>query len=179
MQDLYPIIVLSPLVGLIAYCASHVSLARRNFGRSPYASLAIGFICGFVIVVMVTTWTLVRGDFEAWDCTGYLVLDVMTYVALAFGYFNFVNLMVASLRIRILEELRIAGGCMSRASLTRQYDSQAVISARLDRLVRGGHIVERDGRFYRGRIGFLLVARVFDRLRSVIIGPAPPKEHTA
>jgi hypothetical protein len=47
-----------------------------------------------------------------------------------------------------------------------------VADLRLERLVRGGHLVERNGRLHTGRLQFLLVARIFDGLRWLIFGPA-------
>ena len=92
-------------------------------------------------------------------------------LAFAFGYFNFVNLTVASLRIRILEELLDSGGWLSRDAILDRYGTSSVADLRLERLVGGGHLVERNGRLHTGRLQFLLVARIFDALRWLILGP--------
>ncbi|NBV46644.1 MAG: hypothetical protein EBR86_13660 [Planctomycetia bacterium] len=110
------------------------------------------------------------------DGTAYVVLDTLTYLALAFGYFNFVNLTIASLRIRLLEEIQQAGGALERARLVEKYDSREVVRVRVERLLRGGHLVERDGRLLRGRAVFLVVARIFDWLRWAIIGSRSPED---
>lgn len=99
-----------------------------------------------------------------------MVLNVATYAALGWCYFHFVNLGIASLRIRILEELVEAGGAMSGERLAGLYDDQAVITARLQRLRAGGHLVEHEGRYKIGRQRFLVVAKIFDGLHALIFG---------
>jgi hypothetical protein len=139
-------------------------------GRSPYHSLKLGFLCGLAVAFLLSGWGVGRMALSLQDRTGYVVLNVLTYLALAFGYFNFVNLTVASLRIRLLEEVREAGGALSAATLEAAYDSTAVVATRIQRLVQGRHLVEKNGRLHSGRIRFLLVARIFACLRWAIIG---------
>jgi hypothetical protein len=109
------------------------------------------------------------------DRIGFVVLNLFTYVALAFGYFNFVNLTVASLRIRLLEEIGEAGGALPATTLKAAYNSSEVVAIRLQRLVQGGHLVEKDGRLHSGRLPFLIVARIFDGLRWFILGVKAPR----
>jgi len=119
------------------------------------------------------TWAACSRDAAPFIDTLALVgLNIVASLAFAFGYFNFVNLTVASLRIRILEELVDSGGRLSRAALLNRYGTSSVADLRLSRLVGGGHLVERNGRLHTGRLQFLLVARIFDGLRWLIFGPA-------
>ena len=97
-------------------------------------------------------------------------VNAMAYLALAFGYFNFVNLNIASLRIRMIQELAESGGRLPTAHLIGLYNTETVIALRIDRLTSGGHLVERDGRYYSGKRRFLIVARIFDFLRWAILG---------
>jgi hypothetical protein len=105
------------------------------------------------------------------DTAAYVAMNGFASLAFAFGYFNFVNLTVASLRIRILEELLGSGGWLSRDAILDRYGTSSVADLRLERLVGGGHLVERNGRLHTGRLQFLLVARIFDALRWLILGP--------
>ena len=56
------------------------------------------------------------------------------------------------------------GRTIAGESLTGLYNTETVIAVRIDRLVSGGHLIERDGRYYSGKWRFLLVARTFDLL---------------
>jgi hypothetical protein len=170
MSGFYPVVVLAPVIGLAAYCLAQLAVARSIPGRGPYHSLRIGFACGLVITGVIASWAVAHMQINGWDCIAYLLLDLLTYLALAFGYFNFVNLTVASLRIRLLEELLAAGGKLPVDAITAAYDSRQVVAIRLARLVRGGHLVEKAGRLHSGRLPFLIVARIFDGLHWFIIG---------
>jgi hypothetical protein len=175
MRDIYPLVVATPVLGLAAYCLAQIVVARLTPGRSPYHSLKLGFIGGLIVTLAVSGWAVGRMAIGFEDRIGFVVLNLFTYVALAFGYFNFVNLTVASLRIRLLEEIGEAGGALPATTLKAAYNSSEVVAIRLQRLVQGGHLVEKDGRLHSGRLPFLIVARIFDGLRWFILGVKAPR----
>lgn len=166
----YPLLVMSPFIGLAAYCLSQVMAARSGRWKSPYSSLALGAFVGCALTVLVAAIAIHGMRSQGLDVVGYASISVATYLALAFGYFNFVNLTVASLRIRLLEEILAAGRPVSRSRLLALYNSASVSAIRLLRLVQGGHLVEKDGRLFVGKARFLVVARIFDVLRWFILG---------
>jgi len=170
--DHRPQVALAPVLGLAAYCVSHVVAARIIGGRNPYPALAVGALAGLVVTVAVTLAACLRDAAPPGDTLALVGLNTVAALAFAFGYFNFVNLTVASLRIRILEELADSGGRLSRAALLERYGTSSVADLRLERLLAGGHLVERNGRLHTGRLQFLAVARIFDGLRRLIFGPA-------
>lgn len=170
--DHRPLVALAPVIGLAAYCVSHVVTARIIRGRSPYPALAIGALVGLAVTIAVTIVACRRDAVSLGDTLALVGLNTLAALAFAFGYFNFVNLTIASLRIRILEELAEAGGRLPRAALLDRYGTASVADLRLARLLGGGHLVERNGRLHTGRLQFLLVARIFDGLRWLIFGPA-------
>jgi hypothetical protein len=170
MQNIYPVVVSAPALGLAAYCLTQILVSRLAPGRSPYHSLKFGFMGGLMVAMVVSGWGVSRMTISPQDRTGYMVLNLLAYLALAFGYFNFVNLTVASLRIRLLEEIREAGGALPADALKAAYNSQEVVALRLQRLVQGGHLVEKNGRLHSGRLPFLIVARIFDGLHWCIFG---------
>jgi hypothetical protein len=154
-----PLLALAPVIGLVVYCGTHIVTARVVRGRNPYPALAIGALAGLVATVATTLaacWSAVMPFIDTLALGG---LNAVAFLAFAFGYFNFVN-------------LTDAGGGLPRATLLDRYGTSSVADLRLDRLVRGGHLVERNGRLYTGRLQFLLVARIFDGLRRLIFGPA-------
>jgi hypothetical protein len=170
--DPRPLLALAPVIGLAVYCGTHIVAARCFRGRNPYPALAIGALAGLAATVAITLAACGRCAVPFIDTLALGGLNTVAFLAFAFGYFNFVNLTVASLRIRILEELADAGGRLPRAALLGRYGTASVADLRLERLVRGGHLVERNGRLHTGRLQFLLVARIFDGLRRLIFGPA-------
>jgi hypothetical protein len=173
MDGAYPVIVLAPIVGLAADCLAQVGTARLRRIGNPYVSMAAGIVVGLAVSVAATTTANARSAFGPADRIGFQILNTATYLSLAFGYFNFVNLTIASLRIRLLGELNGAGGVLERAALLETYNTRQVIAVRIDRLVRGGHLRELDGRYFIGKRRFLAVARVYNFLRVLVIGPWP------
>ena len=102
-----------------------------------------------------------------------VAMNAMASLGFGFGYLNFVNLTIASLRLRMLKEIANAGGPTPHQALLDRYGIAHVTDLRPERLVHGGHLVERNGRLYTGRLQFLAVARIFDIVWRVIFAPAP------
>ena len=173
MESVYPAIVMAPVLGLAADSVGQVVTARLIPGRSPYISMAVGILIGMLASIAMTTIAVQWSSFSQIDSACFQLLNAGTYLALAFGYFNFVNLTIASLRIRLLGELLSAGGALDRGSLLEAYNTRKVFDVRLNRLVDGGHLVDRDGRFFIGKRRFLAVARIYNFLRWFVIGPWP------
>lgn len=171
------LVVAAPVIGLAAACVTHLILARPLGGGGPYRALAAGIGVGLVVALACTIAPLAAASAPTADTLAFVLLNGTASLALAFGYFNFVNLTIASLRIRMLEEIRDAAGPLTKADLLARYDTGRVVGLRIDRLVNGGHLVDRDGRLVSGRRRFLLVARFFEALRRGILGRhagAPP-----
>jgi hypothetical protein len=161
---------LAPVLGLAAYCLSHLVACRAVRNRGNYFPLVVGFGCGLVFTVAISLVALLYSRYALADGLALTGVNAAAYMALAFGYFNFVNLNIASLRIRMIQELAESGGRLPVERLTSLYSTETVIEVRIDRLTRGGHLVERQGRYYSGKRRFLIIARIFDFLRWEILG---------
>jgi hypothetical protein len=164
-------IALAPVAGLAAYCLAHIILARQTAGKSPYFALSMAFLAGLAAVEGISLAALLQAGSTTTDIVAIVVLNSIGYFALAFGYFNFVNLNVTSLRIRMLQEVAESPQGVSRSALLSRYNVDEVVALRIERLVRGGHFVVRDDRFHVGKMRFLLLAWVFEILRYLILGP--------
>lgn len=175
MADHRPLVALAPVIGLAVYCVGHIVAARLIRGRNPYPALAIGAVMGLIVTLAITLVASVRGGNSAVDTLALTAMNTVASLGFAFGYFNFVNLTIASLRIRVLEEIADSGGWLPRAALLDRYGTGSVADIRLARLVGGGHLVQRNGRLYTGRLQFLLVARIFDAVRLLVFGTRHPR----
>lgn len=173
-MDGYRLAVLAPMIGLAVDAAVHVLLAWTT-SATPYRCLTVGFLTGSA-ALLVASLVAARGGGVVADGYGWLgAMNGLCYLALAFGYFNFVNLAIASLRIRMLEELVASGGRLPLRRLEDSYGTDRMIGLRIDRLLRGGHLRDEAGRLVSGRRPFLVVARVFDGLRWMILGSRAPQ----
>lgn len=179
MSTGYPTVVLAPVAGLAADCISQVLWARTARQSNPYTSLAVGILVGFAVATAATGIGLRTANLNAADSVALVMMNVAAYLALAFGYFNFVNLAIASLRIRLLCEIHDAGGSLPKTSLLAGYNTKEVIDLRLHRLVHGGHLIARDDVLTIGKPWFLRIAILYNALRWIIIGPWPPYESGA
>ena len=164
---------LAPVIGLAVYCTCHIALTRVLRTQSPYAALLLAFVPGLACM-LATTCAALAAMQAAWtDRAAYIFLNLTTYGALGWGYFHFVNLGIASLRIRILEELLDAGGSLPASALQMLYNTDRLIDTRIQRLNHGGHLLVSEGRYRIGKTRFLVTAKVFDWLRLLIFGITP------
>jgi hypothetical protein len=170
MFPTYALLATAPVFGLAVYCLSHLAACKMIRNRGNYFPLVIGCACGLAATAVTSVAALIWMQSSLADGFALAGINMLAYLAFAFGYFNFINLNIASLRIRMLQELAEAGGRLPAEHLTGLYSTETVIAVRIDRLARGRHLIERDGRYYSGKWQFLFVARTFDLLRWAILG---------
>ncbi len=163
---------LTPLAGLATYCLAQIAVSWLAARQTPYFSLFLGFAIGFSAVMGMNLALLWHSSSSGPDCLGLLLMNLIAYAALAFGYFNFVNMSITSLRIRMLREMLNHDGEMSREKLLSCYSTDQMIEMRITRLIGGAHLVERLGRLHVGKRRFLLLARIFTLLRWIVFGRA-------
>jgi hypothetical protein len=163
-------LVLAPVLGLTADVAFHLAASWLSGGRKLFASLAVGILGGTATALTVSWWALTHLDADPAERAAFLAFNFVTYLALAYGYAHFVNLQIASLRVRLLEELRSSPGGLTAEEILARYNARRLIDTRLDRLTARQQIVEKGGRFH-GRAGALVViAWGIDSLRWVVLG---------
>jgi hypothetical protein len=139
-----------------------VACSRAGVSRltSYGVSLAIGF--GATLALMLALpWRASIAEVS---------VAVLAYGAWWFVYINLVQALESSLRIRLLGEVRKAGGNMSRAALETQYNDALLLRLRLDRLRSCGAVVEREGRLHVASSGLKKLAGFFGVLKKVLIG---------
>jgi putative flippase GtrA len=169
MPSEYPLIVFSPLAGLAVNVMSHILLSRLRKGVGQMLCLIVGIFVGFAFTITVSIALLPVGELMR-DVAGYLFLNAVSYLALAWCYFHFVNLILASLRIRLLNEMANADGGLSEEDILMRYDAGKIIENRLERLVAGGHLVVRDGHYLLGNPAFVVIFDAFEVLKLAVLG---------
>jgi hypothetical protein len=160
----------APLLGLAVDIALHVAVSHALPSAGLLRRAAIGAVGGAVTTGVVSAVSLVAQPIGALDAGSQWVLALLTYVALAFGYFNFVNLNVTSLRIRLLRELldHHPRG-LTRDDIVHRYGAETVLRLRLERLLSNGHVVRRGHRYCLDRRTVLVIAHTFTLLNRVVV----------
>lgn len=170
MDDGYPLVALGPLAGLAVEVVTHIAVAWLTGGRRIALSLLAGIAAGLLATAALTGAGFARMNPISLDAVALAAMNLAAYLALAYGYFNFVNLNMTSLRIRILLELRESPDGLTTAGLRELYRPDYLIQRRIDRLTAQGYLAEQDGRFrLRGR-GLLHLARAITALKWVVLG---------
>jgi hypothetical protein len=165
------LIVLSPLAGLAVNAVSLVLLYRLRpaFGllRSEYA----GFSIGALVVLMLNGSAILIGPSRGpAAAAGHGLLTLLSYGALGYCHFHFVNLGETARRIRLLRELLDAGGRLSHRDLLARYGAREIVEKRITRLINAGQVVHRNGRYYIGNPLVLRIAQGMVGLKVLLLG---------
>jgi hypothetical protein len=142
---------------------------RPAFGllRSEY----LGFVAGLAgIAGMNAAIFFLYPGKGLRDPFGLVLLTVMSYGALGYCYFHFVNLGETARRIRLLREIYEAGGSLSHQQLVTRYCAREIVEKRIQRLLGTGQIVCRDGRYYIGSPVMVLIAKTMVGLKILLLG---------
>lgn len=169
MLDL--ILAVSPVAGLVINSLALIMLCRVRplFGllRAEYIGFAIG---GMVVLFMNLFTLLIDPDRALSEVIGHGILTSMTYAALGYCHFHFVNLGETARRIRLLRELLDAGGTLSHHDLLERYNAREIVERRITRLINAGQIVYSGGRYYIGNSTVVLIARIMVGLKVLLLG---------
>jgi hypothetical protein len=158
----------APLAGLALTVLSQIVVVHVSRGEVG-ASIIIGIFGGLA----ATLGAIALGHAETPGAADGFVdtwlLGVATYLALAFGFWAFLNLNITSMRIRILRQLLRAGGRMALSDMAVFYTPDERLRRRLERLEKGGQIMCEDGRWRLRSWQVLGIARCVEAWRSFIL----------
>ena len=167
-------VALTPLVGLGVAIVAHVAISRAAATVARHHALLASVIAGAIVVVTLRAGTLAedltqRSAVDAWAS---LLGAELAYLLLAWAYvFGFFNIGESARRIRLVIELEAAGARgLTLVEILATYDARAIVDARLARLVGGGQLVARDGRYVIGRRLMLGIAKLLVVGKIVLLG---------
>jgi hypothetical protein len=157
---------LAPVLGAGAAVVLHVAISRRAPRVARPRALALGAGGGLLVVAAVGVAAAAPWDtVAAW---------ALTYVALVYFYvFGFYNLGESARRIRLLIELETAGARgLTLSEILARYNARMIVEARLQRMMAGGQVVARDGRYVLAGRQVLLGAKSLGLLKRIFFGAA-------
>lgn len=162
--------IISPVAGLAANVAVQLSCSRLLPRWSLLRSVIVGFAIGFACTIVIDS-TLFRISLQPMPrIAGVFTTNILTYIALGYCYFHFVNLGETARRIRILKEIRESENGLTMEEILSRYNAAAILRYRLDRLLRKGQIIYRDGRYFLGKPTMLFMARIILLMKQIVTG---------
>jgi hypothetical protein len=165
--------VLAPLLPAAALAVNvglQLLIVRAAPARGIAPSIAGGFLGGLAAVVAGAALLPGAADAAWLDRPAAAMADLIAYLCLSYCYFNFLNLGITARRIRLLIELLEAPGGLTWTELLRRYDARQMVQARLGRLLAGGQVRERAGRYTIGAPHLLFTARMIILLKLLFLG---------
>ena len=100
---------------------------------------------------------------------GQLSMVMVTYFALGYCYFHFINLGETARRIRILRELQESKNGLTLEGILKRYNALAIINVRLQRMISNKQIVLQAGRYYIGSPLMLYMAKTLIFFKWVLL----------
>jgi len=160
---------MAPLVALAINVIAQVFLlrARRtDFLRSVVEGCLIGGVALLVLNAVLITWLAPFRE----GLIRLLLVNIPTYGALSYCYFGVVGLGETAIRIRIYAEIAKTSTGMSTEDIERLYSDGAFAAMRLRRLLEGGDIMKKDGRYFVGKNRLVHAANIMFAAKQLLLG---------
>lgn len=139
-----------------------VAASRAGASRvKAYAASLVAGLCatfGLLLLLPIQTAVATFG------------IAFLAYGAWWFTFLNLVQSLESSLRVRLLGEVRAAGGRISLAMLEARYNDDTLLCLRLDRLRAHGSVTESAGRLRVASPGLKAIAGFFRFLKRTLLG---------
>lgn len=151
---------LSPLIALVVnVCMQMISI---HLSHRTGLSIIIGLLIGWCVALVLLC--ILSNSYFIMDCGTCFV----SYLALSFCFWAFLNLNITSLRIRILRELLKESQGLKTDVLLQYYSPNELIKKRILRLEALGQIRRKNGKWVLHSRKLLVLVWVTSLLRNLI-----------
>ena len=162
--------VLFPVIGLVINVLFQVLGFRYITNIGLLKSIFLGFAAGLFSVITLETYVFFTMSKAAQDFIAIIVVNLMTYSALGYCYFHFLNLGETARRIRIVRELYDSEGGLSISGILERYSARDIVQKRIERLLNNRQIIEKNGRYYIGNPVMLMMANIMVAMKLIFLG---------
>lgn len=156
-----------PLIALGINIAVQVCGVRYIKALGVLKSVILGFAAGFAALICLE---FVLSNGLGWVLVVDAATDAVTYGALGYCYFHFINMGETARRIRILRELYEAGGVLTLEEIMKRYNASEMVHHRLNRLLANGQIKYENGRYFIADQTVLNIAKVMGIMKHMMLG---------
>jgi hypothetical protein len=160
-------VALAAAVGLVVDVGVQITCFRIARVPRLFRSVLVGFAAGLAATIGTT---LACAEGGAVDVLGQVLANGVTFAALGYGYFHFVNLGETARRVRILREFVDAGGHLTQEQVLERYNADEIVGRRFERLLKNGQVRVRQGRYVIGNPSVYAMALVLEGLRVLLLG---------
>lgn len=168
MTDL--LLIIAPIIGVA--CCGLIHIAAANLlPKARSLVLMIGsFFVGAAVCLSLSCGAATIESAGWGDRFGNSATALLTYGGFAYCYINFVNVAIASLRIRLITELAASENGSSIEELTAKYGVRDVVATRLERLTSARQIDCREGRYLSRRSAVYRLALLVSLTKRILFG---------
>lgn len=163
------LLALAPLIGLTVNTLVLLILVRRQRRWGLLRCEYLGFAGGAASVAIISLSALIQGG-DTSRVIYHSLLGSLSYAALGYCHFHFVNLGETARRIRLLRELDEAGGELAHDQLLARYGAREITAKRIARLLNSGQIVQREDRYFIAETTVLKIARTMRNAKLLLVG---------
>jgi hypothetical protein len=160
---------ISPIVAMVANVLAQIILYRLRRGTHYFRSIIQAFLLGAMTLLMSETFFVVRSDLFSNRLFLALAVNLPIYFGLSYCYYNFVQLGQTSIRLRMYSEIVIHTSGISVSEIEREYNDRSFTELRLRRLLESGDVIERDGRYFVGKMRLVHVGNVIGTAKHFLL----------
>ncbi len=148
----------------------HIVFKRTFLKKSLVISFFIAFFISIMIFILLNVIYLYFNYIAINDFVPITICNLIILICADYCYINTVNIVNASVRIKILNEISEAGKGLSEGQILKIYNADEILNSRLERLVKNGQLIIKAGKYKSGKPGQILFAKFFLFWRQVIFG---------
>ncbi len=160
----------SPIIGFGVNVVCQVCCCRYITGFSVLKSIFVGFTAGMFSLLIVELYCFKQLSLSLPGNAPSTFVNIVTYSALGYGYFHFINLGETARRIRILRELYDSKEGLAMSEILERYSAKEIIEKRMNRLINNGQIICKNDRYYVGNPMMLLIAKIIVTMKLIVFG---------
>jgi hypothetical protein len=162
--------ILCPIVAVVVNVVTQILVFRHHRGAHYFRSIAEGFFAGAAFLAVAEIILTIRGGAQDSPWVVPILVNTPIYLALSYCAYNFIQLGQTSIRLRMYSEIASQAAGVSVEEMKREYDDNAMMQARLRRLIESGDILERDGRYVVGRSRLVLISNILVIAKRIMLG---------
>ena len=162
--------IFSPVLGLLINVISQIIVTRYVKKLGLLKSVILGFLVGLAVVFTIEVAHNLTSNSTISELIADLALNTITYGAMGYCYFHFVNLGETARRVRIVRELLDSKDGLSMSEILEHYNASQIISVRLQRLLKNKQIIQRNDKYFVDKSMIFYITKIMIMMKITFLG---------